>query len=87
MIARRAFVRSLTCSLICVPLGTYGQTAGKVYRLGQLRQGAVPLSRARVSLSPTGVVHAASTTDFSDQWLVASEPGWGGSVQQQAFPE
>jgi ABC-type uncharacterized transport system substrate-binding protein len=45
MISRRAFVRSLSCSLLCVPLGTYGQTAGKVYRLGQLREGAVPLSR------------------------------------------
>jgi len=35
----------LTGSLLCVSLGTHGQTAGKVYRLGQLREGAVPLSR------------------------------------------
>ena len=45
MITRRAFVRSLTCSLLCAPLGTYAQTAGKVYRLGQLREGSVPFSR------------------------------------------
>ncbi len=45
MITRRAFVRSLTCSMLCVPFSTYGQTAGKVYRLGQLREGSVPLSK------------------------------------------
>ena len=31
-----------------------------------------------------GVAYAASTTNFTDQWLVASEPGWGASVQHQS---
>src|SRR5205085_529736 len=39
------FVRSLTCSVLSVPLSTYGQAADKVYRIGQLREGATPLSR------------------------------------------
>jgi hypothetical protein len=32
----------------------------------------------------TGAAHAASTTNFSDQWMVTSESGWGVSVQQQS---
>jgi hypothetical protein len=32
----------------------------------------------------TGTAHAASTTDYSDQWWVPSESGWGAAVVQQA---
>ena len=32
----------------------------------------------------TGAASAASTTDYSDQWWVAAESGWGVSVQQQS---
>ena len=31
-----------------------------------------------------GTAQAASTSDFSDQWWVPSESGWGASVEQQA---
>jgi len=37
-----------------------------------------------VALLATGAVKAASTTNYSDQWWVASESGWGASVLQQA---
>jgi hypothetical protein len=32
----------------------------------------------------TGTAHAVSTTDYSDQWWVPSEAGWGAAVVQQA---
>src|SRR5512139_1753139 len=32
----------------------------------------------------SGGAHAASTTDFSDQWWVPTESGWGASVLQQS---
>ena len=37
-----------------------------------------------VAMLATGVARAASTTNYSDQWWVASESGWGASVLQQA---
>jgi hypothetical protein len=37
-----------------------------------------------VATFATGVAEAASTTNFSDQWWVESESGWGASVLQQA---
>jgi hypothetical protein len=37
-----------------------------------------------VAALATGVVRAASTTDFSDQWWVAGESGWGAAVLQQS---
>jgi hypothetical protein len=40
-----------------------------------------PLS---VAVLATGAASAASTTDYSDQWWAAAEPGWGASVQQQS---
>jgi hypothetical protein len=35
-------------------------------------------------LLATGLARAASTTNFSDQWYVEAESGWGASVLQQA---
>jgi len=37
-----------------------------------------------VAVLAGGTAQAASTSDFSDQWWVPSESGWGASVQQQA---
>ena len=37
-----------------------------------------------VVLLAGGTAQAASTSDFSDQWWVPSESGWGASVEQQA---
>jgi hypothetical protein len=37
-----------------------------------------------VAVLAGGAAQAASTSDFSDQWWVPSESGWGASVQQQA---
>jgi hypothetical protein len=37
-----------------------------------------------VAVLATGVVRAASTTNFSDYWYVANQSGWGMSVQQQS---
>jgi len=37
-----------------------------------------------VAVLATGVAHAASTTNFSDQWWVPAESGWGASVLQQS---
>jgi hypothetical protein len=37
-----------------------------------------------VALLTTGGVRAASTTNFSDQWWIEAESGWGASVLQQA---
>jgi len=37
-----------------------------------------------VGVLATGVAHAASTTNFSDQWWVPAESGWGASVLQQS---
>ena len=37
-----------------------------------------------VVLLAGGAAQAASTSDFSDQWWVPSESGWGASVEQQA---
>jgi hypothetical protein len=42
------------------------------------------LSASLSAVLASGVAHAASTTNFTDQWSVASEPGWGASVQQQS---
>jgi len=42
------------------------------------------IASVAVAVLATGVVRGASTTNFSDQWLVASESGWGASVQQQS---
>lgn len=36
-----------------------------------------------VAVLATGAVRAASTTNFSDQWWVPTESGWGASVLQQ----
>jgi hypothetical protein len=37
-----------------------------------------------VAVLGIGVAHAASTTNFSDQWWVPTESGWGAAVLQQA---
>ena len=37
-----------------------------------------------VAVLAGGAARAASTSDFTDQWWVPSESGWGASVQQQA---
>ena len=37
-----------------------------------------------VAMLATGIVRAASTTNFSDQWWIEAESGWGASVLQQA---
>lgn len=37
-----------------------------------------------VAMLAMGAAQAASTTNFSDQWWVASESGWGASVHQQS---
>jgi hypothetical protein len=37
-----------------------------------------------VAVLATSVAHAASTTNFSDQWWVPTESGWGASVLQQS---
>ena len=37
-----------------------------------------------VAFLATGAANAASTTNFSDQWWVSTESGWGASVQQQS---
>ncbi len=37
-----------------------------------------------VAMLATGTVRAASTTNFSDQWWIEAESGWGASVLQQA---
>ncbi len=37
-----------------------------------------------VALLAMGAASAASTTDYTDQWWVAAESGWGASVQQQS---
>ena len=42
MIDRRAFIGSLTGGLLAAPLAAEGQQAGKVYRIGFLRQGQPP---------------------------------------------
>src|SRR5512144_2010758 len=42
------------------------------------------LSASLSAVLASGGVHAASTTNCTDQWSVASEPGWGASVQQQS---
>jgi hypothetical protein len=54
------------------------------------REGLMKIARlfliacVTVAALTTGVVRAASTTNLSDQWWVASESGWGASVLQQA---
>jgi hypothetical protein len=47
-----------------------------------LRQFMVAL--LTVATLATGVANAASTTNFSDQWWIEAESGWGASVLQQA---
>ena len=47
-----------------------------------LRQFMVAL--LAVAALATGVANAASTTNFSDQWWIEAESGWGASVLQQA---
>ena len=42
---RRAFVRNLAGGLLALPLATYAQSANKVYRIGLLREGVVPISK------------------------------------------
>lgn len=37
-----------------------------------------------VAFAAAGSVRAAATTNFTDQWWVASESGWGASVHQQS---
>ncbi len=37
-----------------------------------------------VAAFSTGAANAASTTNFSDQWWIEAESGWGASVLQQA---
>jgi len=37
-----------------------------------------------VAVLATGTAHAASTTDYSDQWWIPTESGWGAAVLQQA---
>jgi hypothetical protein len=37
-----------------------------------------------VAVLGAGAAHAASTTNFSDQWWVPTESGWGASVLQQS---
>jgi len=37
-----------------------------------------------VAVLATGAAHAVSTTNFSDQWWVPTESGWGASVLQQS---
>jgi hypothetical protein len=38
---------------------------------------------ATVAVLATGSARAASTTNYSDQWWIAAESGWGASVLQQ----
>lgn len=47
-----------------------------------LRRFAIAL--LTVSMLMVGAASAASTTNFSDQWWVPGESGWGASVLQQA---
>ena len=49
MISRRAFVVSLTSSLLATPLAAEAQQAGRMYRIGflDLQPAAAPVSRAR----------------------------------------
>ena len=42
------------------------------------------LALLAAAMLATGAARAASTTNYSDQWWVASESGWGASVLQQA---
>ena len=44
----------------------------------------VTIALLAVALVATGLARAASTTNFSDQWWVEAESGWGASVLQQA---
>ena len=37
-----------------------------------------------VAVLATATAHAASTTDYADQWWVPSESGWGAAVLQQS---
>jgi len=47
-----------------------------------LHQGLILL--LSIATFATGAVRAASTTDYSDQWWVPSESGWGAAVLQQS---
>jgi hypothetical protein len=43
----------------------------------------VLMASLSVAILATSAAEAAPRTDYSDQWWVAAEPGWGASVQQQ----
>src|SRR5512139_1178606 len=43
----------------------------------------VLMTSLSVAVLAAGAAQAAPRTDYSDQWWVAAEPGWGASVQQQ----
>ena len=44
----------------------------------------VLIASLSVAVVGMGAAHAASTTNFSDQWWVPTESGWGAAVLQQA---
>ena len=44
----------------------------------------ITIALLTVALLAPGMVRAASTTNFSDQWWIENESGWGASVLQQS---
>lgn len=44
----------------------------------------ITMALLAVAMLATGAARAASTTNFSDQWYIENESGWGISVLQQA---
>ena len=44
----------------------------------------ITIALLAVALLASGAARAASTTNFSDQWWIEAESGWGASVLQQA---
>ena len=44
----------------------------------------VLIASLSVAVVGMGAAHAASTTNFSDQWWVPTESGWGAAVLRQA---